>query len=231
MLTPSRRGAYYRFAHVMTSLFDEAGIRYVAFAGTMLGGVRHEGMIPWDDDLDFAIPEADVPLLLALLDRVEDYGIRRNRRLEGDPGVFQFMPFGAPIMGPERGYLGLDVFVLSEVEVPGVGTVLHHKSDYFRTKFFRQWIRPEELSPRRRFSFGPLRLWGPGDPSGYLERSGFALDVATIKSHGDRREVTARAVKRLKAIGGYPVRTAQVLAMRPPHDVDAVLELDAYRVG
>lgn len=44
---------------------EQHDLKYYIWAGTMLGAIRHKGFIPWDDDLDIAMPRPDYDKLMA----------------------------------------------------------------------------------------------------------------------------------------------------------------------
>ena len=45
---------------------EENNIRFFAISGTTLGAVLWNGIIPWDDDIDIAVPAEDYEKLIKL---------------------------------------------------------------------------------------------------------------------------------------------------------------------
>ena len=64
-------------------LCNAYNLRYYAIGGTLLGAVRHKGFIPWDDDVDVAMPRKDYDRLIELVKSREAQEILgENYRIE-----------------------------------------------------------------------------------------------------------------------------------------------------
>ena len=109
---------------IVKDIFDicqENGINVMLYAGSALGAIRHQGIIPWDDDVDICIPRKDYDQLLPLFEkkyadkywihtpeRTSDYGsILTKIRLKGTV-VKQFDDFENEECGAY-----VDVYVLA----------------------------------------------------------------------------------------------------------------------
>lgn len=52
----------------VVEVFDKYAINYSLSGGSILGAIRHQGFIPWDDDIDLNIPRKDYNHLLKVFD-------------------------------------------------------------------------------------------------------------------------------------------------------------------
>lgn len=74
----------------LIDLFDAEGFPFWADGGTMLGALRHKGIIPWDKDIDIGLLAPDFPRLIDLLDRHQDrYYLHSRAWLSGKAQPFR----------------------------------------------------------------------------------------------------------------------------------------------
>lgn len=57
-LTSPELDSLVELVKVFTAMFTQSGIPFFLYSGSLLGSWRHHGIVPWDDDVDFAVPLA-----------------------------------------------------------------------------------------------------------------------------------------------------------------------------
>lgn len=152
------RGKYitslYQIISDINNTLNELHIEYWIDGGTLLGAVRHKGIIPWDDDLDIQI--------------LED----RHERLErcGFPILSKLGYKIAQHDGYYKINAGQELIDLQDNELPPSCDIFLAKETEGRLimKGWKASIKLKDLKPLKLYKFGPLEVWGINNPEPYL---------------------------------------------------------------
>lgn len=169
---PEIVGLIYQMLKVIDILFTTHNIPYWIDGGTALGAIRHQGFIPWDDDVDLVFYIEDQQRILALKDEFAEYGfcLTQCEILRLFPSQNEKYP-----------YIDLAGYVLCDDHT--------YRFDLKSVRFIYPtfyWL-PEEIDPLVRVPFGPLMLSAPNDMMRYV-MTGYGKDCFTHaryqKHHG-----------------------------------------------
>ena len=151
--------------YIFHRLCDENQVYYIIAYGTLLGAVRHWGMIPWDDDIDVIVKSIDRRKIYKILETMrDDYGFK----------IANYNKISKIIIQDEKDYC-LDLFFVADVNGKIYRTYTHNfdkKQDIYKEEYLpnvagNEWWWKEYdydvnlLEYRKKFVYDDLVLWGP----------------------------------------------------------------------
>ncbi len=137
------------------TVLSKHGIRYWMDGGTLLGAIRHGGVIPWDDDGDIQIFEEDKEKLLALKEEFAELGYL----LQDHELSLKLFP------GDGSHYPSIDIFTARKDEETGLYFIGNARAQGI---WPNDWWTEEELSEIVPYEFGPQVMMGCKHTERYL---------------------------------------------------------------
>jgi lipopolysaccharide cholinephosphotransferase len=163
----------YKITFIFDRFCNDYDIPYFAEAGTLLGTIRHKGIIPWDDDVDVGILEKDYKKLQNLKKEIQKYGLRINYE-KGFGNLMKISSLKSPNLVKKDskegengwGFPWIDVFWYKKV-----GKRIEYGEKLWREEWPNNWFNLSNFYPLKPALFGATCINIPNNSVQYLKRN------------------------------------------------------------
>jgi GR25 family glycosyltransferase involved in LPS biosynthesis len=156
--TPKEKEAIQNMLGELATICRALKIEIALDSGTLLGHIRHGGIIPWDDDIDLAIHEDEI---FKLIEVIESSGTFRYSKFKWSGNGCSYYKFwmdnGNEINGHEYKFPFLDLWLFSSKDKK---VVFHHGVVFEEAEFY----------PLQKVLFENQELWIPFNPLACLDK-------------------------------------------------------------
>lgn len=168
-------GKLYRAFKVIDMVFAKHQIPYWLDGGSLLGAVRHGGVIPWDDDGDIEVFAGDFSKIVALKEELAEHGLVLH--VDMRRCAVARLQIRKPVH--------IDIFEVMWIKR---GRICHLARRKCRKIWKHNFFLRSELFPLQRMAFGPIMVNAPRLPLGYLKRlyGQNVLEMARIRTKAHR---------------------------------------------